>query len=50
MKIKVPAVVAAHPAESLMAAFLLLGLLFISADGTAPLPTPKSLQVAAGKN
>jgi len=50
MKLKVPAFVAEHPAESLMAACLLLGLLFISADGTSPLPAQKPLQFATERN
>jgi hypothetical protein len=50
MTLKVPAFLVQHPTESLMAAALLLGLLFISADGTAPLPSDKPLQVATEKN
>jgi hypothetical protein len=50
MKVKVPVFMAQHPAESLMAAFLLLGLLFISADGTSPVPAQKPPQFAAEKN
>jgi hypothetical protein len=49
MTLKVPAFLVQHPTESLMAAALLLGLLFISADGTAPLPAAKPLQVATEK-
>lgn len=50
MRVKVPVFVAQHPAESLLAAFLLLGLLFISADGTSPVPAQKPLQMATGKS
>jgi hypothetical protein len=39
--LKLPAFLAAHPVESMIAVGLLLGLLFISADGTAPLAAPK---------
>jgi len=42
MSMKVPAFLASHPVESMIAVGLLLGLLFISADGTSPLPAAKS--------
>jgi len=47
---KVPTFLADHPAESVMAAFLLLGLLFISADGSSRLPSQTPIQVATEKN
>jgi hypothetical protein len=47
---KVPNFLAVHPAESVMAAFLLLGLLFISADGSNQMPSQTPLQVATEKN
>lgn len=48
MRVKVPVFVAQHPAESLLAAFLLLGLLFISADGGGPLPGSRPLLAVEG--
>jgi len=49
MTIKVPAFLADHPVESLIAVALLLGLLFISADGSNPLPS-QALIVTAARN
>mgnify|MGYP001557393299 FL=1 len=43
MSFKVPAFLIDHPLESLLAVFLLLGLLFISADGGGPLPGSQSV-------
>jgi len=48
MSLKVPAFLAAHPVESMIAAGLLLGLLFISADGTKPMPARPLLVVSQG--
>lgn len=50
MTFKVPAFLADHPWESLVAVALLLGLLFISADGTNPLPAQALVSVATAKN
>jgi hypothetical protein len=49
MSLKVPAFLAAHPVESMIAVGLLLGLLFISADGTSPVPA-KPLIVVSQSN
>ena len=46
MSFRVPVFVADHPMESLLAACLLLGLLFISADGTSPMPVAHPLVTA----
>jgi len=48
MIFKVPNFLADHPAESMMAAVLMLGLLFIAADGTPPAPV--GTQIAASEN
>ena len=50
MSLRLPAFLVTHPLESLMAAGLLLGLLFISADGTSSLPADHPTQMAAEKN
>ena len=51
MNLRLPAFLAQHPAESLIAVGLLLGLLFISADGNTPRPgASQALQAAAEKN
>jgi hypothetical protein len=50
MSLKAPAFLAAHPVESMIAVALLLGLLFISADGTSPLPGAKPVLVASQRN
>jgi hypothetical protein len=50
MKLKLPVFVAQHPAESLVAAFLLLGLLFISADGSSRSLSSNGVRVAAERN
>ncbi|MBV9550703.1 MAG: hypothetical protein JO256_13625 [Alphaproteobacteria bacterium] len=50
MSIKIPPFLIEHPFESLVAVGLLLGLLFISADGSQPSPAGQLVQVAAGRN
>ena len=46
MNFKVPAFIVDHPMESLLDACLLLGLLFISADGGNPLPASRPFVTA----
>jgi len=47
VSLKVPLFLADHPLESLLAVCLLLGLLFLSADGNGnPLPGPRPLLTA----
>jgi len=50
MTFKVPNFLIENPVESLLAAALLVGLLFITADGTQPLPTDKAMIMASEKN
>ena len=47
MTFKVPSFLIDHPLEGVLAVALLLGLLFITADGTAP--QPLGTQVAASE-
>ena len=45
--LRVPAGIIEHPVESFLAGLLLLVLLFVSADPTAPQPAPSvNLQIA----
>lgn len=46
MSLRIPAFLADHPMESLLAACLLLGLLFSSADGSNPAPVSRPLLTA----
>jgi hypothetical protein len=48
MSFRIPAFLAAHPWESLLAACLLLGLLFISADDGKSLPGSWPVLAAQG--
>jgi hypothetical protein len=50
MTVKFPTFLVDHPWEGVIAVALLLGLLFISADGAAPMAAAKTMQVAAQKN
>jgi hypothetical protein len=50
MSFKVPAFLRDNPAESIIAVALLLGLLFITADGTNPATAGKPLLVAVERN
>ncbi len=50
MTFKVPNFLRENPVESLLAAALLVGLLFITADGTQPTPAGSALVVASEKN
>jgi hypothetical protein len=47
MSVKVPTFLADHPLEGLLAACLLLGLLFLSTDDNSPLPEHHPLVAAA---
>ncbi len=48
--VRLPRFLAEHPIEGLVAVGLLLGLLFISADGTRPEPSGALMQMAVEKN
>ena len=50
MTLKVPGFLHDHPVESLLAVALLLGLLFIAADGTPPQPAGGTQVATSQKN
>ncbi len=50
MTFKVPNFLRDNPVESLLAAALLVGLLFISADGTQPITANNAMVVVSEKN
>jgi len=50
MTFRVPNFLRENPVESLLAAALLVGLLFITADGTQHLPADSAVIVASEKN
>jgi hypothetical protein len=46
MQMNLPRFLHDHPLESLFALALLLGLLFVAGDGTAPMPSADGNQIA----